>query len=792
VLDALPGHLPWQRVVHFHLPTTKRRVSVSFLAARKLGGFFRPTDCSLCCGLQQARRVSLATFPHIDIRGHIFHGMWKVSMNLGITLEGRTRGMNQRKLDKDGGEKKRTMSRRRFVGAAAAVLGGAGVGGLGAQTSEPASAGGVELFSQFTRLPAKSITPGGWLLRYAQINADGWVLKYAKDAMPAVWGRYVHRTSNPDLGFTDNGEWKDAPDYGAYFGDALVHYGALFPNSATGTEAEKWAAQLAGSQDSDGYIGAFTPKARWQCWLEMFHQSLLIDALMFRYDCTGDPAVLRTCERAADLIVQIWSQPSAQVKMDIFSDHGAVIVRTMGKLYAATGNDSYRKMGRAVLERYGRVKGYLAGGNVVVHDHNAVASEHIGLPAAVYEYTGVPEFLQASRAGWEMMQPYLSVDGTPHGNEMIYETGSRANCEHCGAVEWMISSRELLRTTGEAKYADAVERAMFNGYAAPKRPDGMAVGYMHTPNQLVATEWSQPHDNGGDIDYWASRQHFSTAHEPLCCNANGPRGIPFYVESMVMRSEDGVAVAHYGPCTANVTLPHGGRVVLEIDTAYPFEDEVRVKVEPEKAASFALQFRIPGWCVGAAIEVNGVQFQPAPKPGTFVKLQRQWEAGDKVKLQFQNQVRLIWRRRPEFRIRVQCAAVERGPLVFALPVEEDWQSFVGPAHGPGQDIKSWRLFPKEGSIWSYALIIDHNNPERSLSLRKLSEDAQPWGPHPPCGLEVKARRVLNWQMEGDPQHPKTPGFPFNPMKLSDEVESVTLVPFGATRLRMAFLPIISG
>jgi hypothetical protein len=47
-------------------------------------------------------------------------------------------------------------------------------------------------------------------------------------------------------------------------------------------------------------------------------------------------------------------------------------------------------------------------------------------------------------------------------------------------------------------------------------------------------------------------------------------------------------------------------------------------------------------------------------------------------------------------------------------------------------------------------------------------------------------------MEGDPQHPKTPGFPFNPMKLSDEVESVTLVPFGATRLRMAFLPIISG
>ena len=53
---------------------------------------------------------------------------------------------------------------------------------------------------------------------------------------------------------------------------------------------------------------------------------------------------------------------------------------------------------------------------------------------------------------------------------MIYETGSRANCEHCGAVEWMISSRELYRATGEAtlRLAGQMERAMFNGYAAPR------------------------------------------------------------------------------------------------------------------------------------------------------------------------------------------------------------------------------------------------------------------------------------------------------------------------------------
>ena len=96
--------------------------------------------------------------------------------------------------------------------------------------------------------------------------------------MPSVWGRYFHRTSNPKLGFTDHDEWVDAPGYGSYFGDAMVHYAGLFPDSKVAAGAQKWAAQLVASQDPDGYIGAFTFKARWQCWLEVFSQSLLINA----------------------------------------------------------------------------------------------------------------------------------------------------------------------------------------------------------------------------------------------------------------------------------------------------------------------------------------------------------------------------------------------------------------------------------------------------------------------------------------------------------------------------------
>jgi len=685
------------------------------------------------------------------------------------------------------------MNRRDFVRVTALT---AMSGSIRGEARPQSSQSGTEprLFAQFARLKAGSVSPAGWLEDYCRINGNGWVLKQAKDQLPDIWGRYIHRTSNPQLGFTANDEWLDPPDYGAYFGDALVHYGVLKAGADVESEAQIWATQLVASQDQDGYIGAFEPEARWQCWLEIFQQSLLIDALLFHYESNQDPAVLKACQRAANLIMEVWYGPNKLLKPQIFSGHGVIIVRTMGKLYAVTGDTRYVDFGREILARFGMTKEYLSGGNQVVYQHNAVASEHVGLPGAVYEYTGDPELLKASEAAWEMMLPYLSVDGSPHGNEMILRTGSRENCEHCGAVEWMTTSRDMARITGKVKYADAVERAMFNGYPAPVAPDGMALGYMHSPNQLVATEWSQPHDNDGDEDYWASRQHYSTAHEPLCCNSNGPRGIPFYIESMVQRSPSGLVVTYYGPCETITELPKAGRVTLTLDTEYPFEDEVRLTVHAERPALFPIQFRIPGWCHSADLEVNGAKSQATVSAGSFATVERTWSSNDKIILRFSNPIVVTQRRRSEFRLRARVAIVERGPLVFSLPVEADFRAFHPPAHGPGKDIQAYRLFPKNDAVWNYAFMLDPDHPQQSLSLKKLPVPAgsRPWDSHPPIGLEVKARRALNWQMAGQTDYPRTPSLPLAPMQLAEKIETVTLVPFGATRLRITYLPLITA
>jgi hypothetical protein len=143
----------------------------------------------------------------------------------------------------------------------------------------------------------------------------------------------------------------------------------------------------------------------------------------------------------------------------------------------------------------------------------------------------------------------------------------------------------------------------------------------------------------------------------------------------------------------------------------------------------------------------------------------------------------------EFKVRTGGVVVRRGPLTFTLPVAEDWQKFDPPAQGPGQGIVAYRLFPAEGAAWNYALVLDPAQPETSFTPVTLPvpANARAWE-FPPIGLKVKARRVLNWYIEGDPEHPKTPFMPFNPMRLGDEVEEITLVPFGFTHLRMTYLP----
>ena len=646
----------------------------------------------------------------------------------------------------------------------------------------------TKTFGSFARLPAKTIRPEGWLRQYAQINADTWLLTYARSRDPELYNEYRDkRTARDDSDFTD---------YIGDFGADLVHYAHMLPDAQTTEEVEPWIRSVLACQEANGYLGGFAPEARWRNWLEVWTLANVLDALLRRYEVTGDKNLLTASERAIGGVIAVLKGSSDRYSSSAFANNGVQLVEIFGKLSMLTGRESYLNFGREYLYKFGKVQAYLKGGDQVVHNHGAMEINNMNAPVFLYEYAGDPQMLKASQAAWEMMQTYVSVAGAPLGGEALDRTGSRANSEHCDVIEWIEGVGALARMTGDVKYADAVERTMFNAYPAPKGADGWTLGYMHTPNQLVATEWSEPTmNNSSDLDRWSkSRQYYSSSHSPLCCNTNSARGIPLFVESMVAGAEDGLSFLYYGPCTVNTRLPQAGAVGISMDTRYPFEDEVRITLQPERAAVFPVQLRVPGWCVAAGIEVNGTPHAGPINPGTFATISRKWKSGDRIVVKFVNPVRLVWGGKPEAGVRIQCAAVERGPLVYVLRVPEQWLPFTAPDHGPGKekDIKSYRLLPTKNAVWNYALVVDRDHPERDLKLTQLKapKDAIPWDGTSSIGLSVRAKRVLNWHMEGDPEHPMTPGFPFNPMKCSEELETITLVPFGTARLRMTYLPIV--
>jgi DUF1680 family protein len=677
----------------------------------------------------------------------------------------------------------------------------------------------MKTYGCFRPLPAGSISPRGWLEEWARVNAGSWLLDYARQHDPRVYGRFWNRSESGAVAFTDKNETVGPPDYAAYFADGLLRYAQMLPDSDLAREATVWLDCVLASQDEDGYIGAFAPGARWQNWLEVFTQTLLIEALLSRYEATAEPLLLQACERAAGSQIQawraglqsaadpfgtVWEGRDATLRI-IFGAHGTVTVGLMSKLYGLTGNAAYLDFARDVMATCGKVQAYLEPHpklfftrheDALAGEHNVMETEHVGLPAMLYEYDGNPQLLAASRAAWDMMVRYhLSVTGTPTGDEPMLRVGPRENAEHCGAVEWIITGAALARVTGETRYADEIERAAYNAYPAARSPDGMMVAYMHTPNQLVAAEWSSS-PFYTDIES-CSRQHYHTAHEPLCCNANSPRGLAHFIDCLVLRADDGLVVSCYGPCVAHAALPDAGLVTLEMITRYPFEDTVILNVSPAVAASFALYLRIPGWCRAAALSVNGEPVALPVQPGAYAVLRRTWQPGDRVELRFDNSVRLIqWMRsQADFDIRAPAVVLQRGPLTFALPVKEDWRQFTAPAQAPVQvpsHVRSCRVLPAEGAAWNYALCIDPAQPPADLPLVELSvpPGSRPWE-YAAVGLRVPARRVVNWRMDGEPDHPMTPGLPYKPMLLADEIETVTLVPFGCTHLRMTYLPLVS-
>lgn len=627
----------------------------------------------------------------------------------------------------------------------------------------------------FYLLPLTSIRPAGWLRRQLQIQADG-LTGHLDEFWPDVGPQSAW------LGGAGEG-WERGP----YYLDGLLPLAYLLDDARLKAKAQKWIEWALSNQRPDGSIG---PEKNTDWWPNM----IMLKVLTQYQEATGDARVIPLMERyfahhaklAAQRPLRDWGrQRWADELVSIlwlYNRNGDARLLDLARTLKAQGRDwrahfanfSFTTRVDPKALEFDKA-GWLSDLPLGTHGvNNAMALKTTTVWSQV---SGDEADRQATRQMLSMLDRYHpQPNGMFSADEHYAGPDPSQGVELCAVVEAMFSLEHVIAITGDAAMSDRLERITFN--ALPATFDGKmwAHQYDQQPNQVLCSldkrNWST---NGPESNLFGMEPNFG------CCTANMHQGWPKFAASLWMAtSDDGLAAATYAPCEVRTVVKGGVKVAVSEETEYPFRDEIRLTINPERATTFPLKLHIPAWATEAVVMVNGRRMNGVTA-GEFYTINRRWNKGDRVVLKFPMKLRAT-------RWHQDSVAVERGPLVFALKIGEDWRKVTGqmkkPAIAPAID---WEVHPT--TAWNYGLSIDTISPEKSAQVfeRKLSD--YPFTPEgAPVEIKIKGRRLPQWTLVDGSAGPLPP----SPIASSEPEETLTLIPYGAAKLRITTFPQLAG
>lgn len=473
---------------------------------------------------------------------------------------------------------------------------------------------------------------------------------------------------------------------GIYFNDSDVYKvleGAAYsladrPDPAMAKTVDDVIAKIAAAQQPDGYLNTYftlvEPKKRWtdfRAMHEMYCAGHLIEGAVAHYRATGKRDFLNVAVKLADHIDSLFGPD----KRHEICGHEEIELALV-KLYQVTGQEKYLKLSKFFLDIHGDKSQRASLHGVYCQDHQPVREQReiVGHAVrAMYLYAGVADiasytgdagFIEAMDALWQdVVEKKMYITGgigARHEGEAFGDRfelpNESAYCETCAAIGLVFWAHRLNLLHGDAKYADVVERALYNGVLSGIGLDGEHFFYVN------------PLASGGGHH----RQPFFGC---ACCPSNVVRLVPSVPGYVYAVSDDAIYVNLYAAGTATVPVK-GSEIKLTQQTGYPWDGNVSIRLETSKPLAVDLNVRIPGWCRKAKATVNGQPLAIEMLSKGYLKIARDWNSGDEVRLELDMPVERV-EAHPLVKADAGRVAIQRGPIVYCFEAVDNG----GPVRG---------------------------------------------------------------------------------------------------------------
>jgi len=488
------------------------------------------------------------------------------------------------------------------------------------------------------------------------------------DAYRLQWKPGMEKTPH-QFWDSDVAKWIEAASYSL----------AGFPDPALEAVLDTVTALIASAQQQDGYLNPHytlvEPDKRWtnlRHGHELYCAGHMIEAGVTHFQATGKSTLLNVVCRYADYIDTVFGTEPGKKRG--YCGHEEIELALV-KLYSVTGNQRYLRLSQYFIDERGRSPCYFDieeapdmhklgreyhQAHLPVREQTEVVGHAV---RAMYLYSAMADLayiaedqtlLQACKRLWDHLSSKRMFITGGIGSSMYNEGFSSdydlpndtAYAETCAAVGLVLWSHRMLQLECDARYADVMERALYNGVLSSVSQGGKTFFYVN------------PLASHGDL----SRQAWFAC---ACCPTNITRLLASFGHYVYSQNEREVAIHLYVQGAAHIHI-QGQQVVLRQETHYPWDGHVTLTVALGQSATFALRLRIPGWCSKATIAVNNepIDIQAMSENG-YVKLERAWKHADTISLHLPMPVVRMYAY-PDIEADSGLVALQRGPIVYCL------------------------------------------------------------------------------------------------------------------------------